>query len=65
MNGSAQLDAARRRVRVWFGEHVIATFVGAPDDAARYEAGMQKRFARLRITSEQAAAAVGQDAGAS
>ncbi|RZU13966.1 hypothetical protein EV645_4826 [Kribbella rubisoli] len=47
---------AARRVRVWFGEHVIADYTGEPADALRYQAGMTRRFASLRITIEPYAA---------
>jgi hypothetical protein len=48
----------RRRVRVWFGEHPIATYVAEPALASRYEAAMQRRFAGLRVTNEPAVAVV-------
>jgi hypothetical protein len=51
-----------RRVRVWFGEHVIAEYTAEPADAVRYQAGMTRRFASLRITIEPADAAVDEDA---
>ncbi|MEU4604038.1 hypothetical protein AB0F43_13750 [Kribbella sp. NPDC023972] len=44
-----------RRVRMWFGEHVIADYTAEPPDALRYQAGMTRRFASLRITIEPAA----------
>ncbi len=43
-----------RRVRVWFGEHLIADYRGDAEDAARYEAGMRRRFLSLRVTNEPA-----------
>nr|WP_238156789.1 hypothetical protein [Kribbella sp. VKM Ac-2571] len=43
-----------RRVRVWFGEHLIADYIGAAEDAAQYEAGMRRRFLSLRVTNESA-----------
>ena len=49
---------SERRVRVWFGEHVIADYTAEPADAIRYQAGMTRRFASLRITIEPASAAV-------
>jgi hypothetical protein len=58
-------DAPRpteRRVRVWFGEHVIADFTAEPADALRYQAGMTRRFASLRITIEPVTVAVDDDA---
>lgn len=43
-----------RRVRVWFGAHVIADHVCDPASAAEYESAMRRRFASLRITNEPA-----------
>lgn len=45
------LPTGRRRVRVWFGSHAIATYVAEPALAARYEAAMRRRFAGLRVTN--------------
>jgi len=42
----------RRRVRVWFGEHVIAQYVADAPLAARYEQAMRRRFAGLRVTND-------------
>lgn len=42
----------QRRVRVWFGEHAIAEYVGLEPNAARYAQAMSRRFASLRIASE-------------
>ncbi|WP_433014697.1 hypothetical protein [Kribbella sp. CA-294648] len=42
----------RRRVQVWFGSHVIATYVAERLLADRYAAAMGRRFAGLRITNE-------------
>lgn len=53
---------AERRVRVWFGEHVIADYTAEPADALRYQAGMTRRFASLRITIEPVTAAMDEDA---
>jgi hypothetical protein len=53
---------SNHRVRVWFGEHAIATFIGPPVDAATYQARMQQRFASLRITNEPAPAVVDSNA---
>ncbi|MGL5810669.1 MAG: hypothetical protein ACRCYQ_12050 [Nocardioides sp.] len=47
--------AGRRRVRVWFGSHVIAEYKAVPQLAARYEDAMRRRFAGLRVTSEELA----------
>ncbi|TCC39367.1 hypothetical protein [Kribbella sindirgiensis] len=44
-----------RRVRVWFGEHVIADYTAEPAKALQYQAGMTRRFASLRITIEPVA----------
>ena len=49
-------------VRVWFGEHVIADYIAEPADAIRYQAGMTRRFASLRVTIERADAVVAEDA---
>ncbi|MEV8376736.1 hypothetical protein AB0P21_28595 [Kribbella sp. NPDC056861] len=42
----------RRRVQVWFGSHVIATYVAERTLADRYAAAMGRRFAGLRVTNE-------------
>ncbi len=42
----------RRRVRVWFGDHVVADYRAEADVADRYAAAMSRRFAGLRVTSE-------------
>ncbi|ONI67220.1 hypothetical protein BWI15_29135 [Kribbella sp. ALI-6-A] len=42
----------RRKVQVWFGSHVIATYVGESQLADRYAAAMERRFADLRISNE-------------
>jgi hypothetical protein len=42
----------RRRVRVWFGEHMIADYRAEPALAARYAAAMSRRFAGLRVTND-------------
>ncbi|MFD7158316.1 hypothetical protein ACFV9C_27215 [Kribbella sp. NPDC059898] len=52
MSMPMKLIERRRRVRVWFGEHSIATYVAEPALAARYEAAMRRRFAGLRVTNE-------------
>jgi hypothetical protein len=43
-----------RRVRVWFGEHVIAEYTDEPEAALQYQAAMTRRFASLRVTIEPA-----------
>lgn len=42
----------RRRVRVWFGEHVIADYSAEVALAERYAHAMSRRFAGLRVTNE-------------
>ncbi|HEY0691923.1 MAG TPA: hypothetical protein VGD71_23120 [Kribbella sp.] len=42
----------RRRVRVWFGSHVIASYSAEPELAQRYAAAMARRFAGLKVTDE-------------
>ncbi|MFI7065148.1 hypothetical protein ACIBL3_29430 [Kribbella sp. NPDC050124] len=49
--GGATADT-RRRVRVWFGVHVIAELIAVPAAADRYAAAMDRRFAGLRITND-------------
>jgi hypothetical protein len=51
-----------RRVRVWFGEHVIADYAAEPVKAIRYQPAMTRRFYSLRVTIEPAAPVVSQDA---
>ena len=51
-----------RRVRVWFGEHVIADYTAEPTTAIQYQAAMTRRFASLRITIEPVTVAVDEDA---
>lgn len=43
----------RRRIRVWFGEHVIVDHVTGAAIAAHYEHAMRRRFAGLRVTNEE------------
>lgn len=47
------LGAPLRQVQVWFGSHVVAEYAAAPHLAARYEDAMRRRFAGLRVTSEE------------
>lgn len=42
----------RRRVRVWFGQHIVAQYCAEPDMAERYAHAMARRFAGLRVTNE-------------
>jgi hypothetical protein len=39
-------------VRLWFGQHQIADYIGEPASAARYEAAMRRRFPGLEITND-------------
>jgi hypothetical protein len=47
-----EVGPQRRRVRVWFGDHVVADYRAAADVADRYAAAMERRFAGLRVTNE-------------
>jgi hypothetical protein len=47
-----QAGQQRRRVRVWFGKHVIADYRADADLAERYVTAMARRFVGLRITNE-------------
>lgn len=49
---TATMNRGRRRVRVWFGDHVIADYCAEPALAARYAAAMERRFAGLRVTND-------------
>lgn len=42
----------RRHVKLWFGKHVIGEYIGEPDQAERYAAAMDRRFAGLHITTD-------------
>jgi hypothetical protein len=48
----AEAVPKRRRVRVWFGDHVVADYRAEADLADRYAAAMSRRFAGLRVSSE-------------
>jgi hypothetical protein len=48
--GEGDSDAARRRVRVWFGSEVICSHEADPYQAQRYAMLMSRRFAGLRVT---------------
>jgi hypothetical protein len=50
--GAVQPGSQRRRVRVWFGDHVIADYRADADLAERYVAAMARRFTGLRITND-------------
>ncbi|HZX05331.1 hypothetical protein [Kribbella sp.] len=59
MNACVEIPAPdARRVRVWFGAHVIADYTAAPAAADRYQAAMARRFTGLRITVEPATLSV-------
>lgn len=49
---SAGQPCPRARVRVWFGDHVIADYRADAELAERYAAAMSRRFTGLRITTE-------------
>lgn len=46
------MSECKRRVRVWFGRHVVADYRADADLAERYVEAMSRRFAGLRITNE-------------
>jgi hypothetical protein len=52
MRAEVEPKEGRVRVRVWFGEHVIADHVAEPVPAQRYVAAMTRRFSGLRVTRE-------------
>ena len=41
-----------RHVRVWFGQHVIASYVADPESAKRYAEAMDRRYAGLKVTND-------------
>lgn len=43
---------SKHRIRVWFGEHVIADQTFDAEHAARYAAAMDRRFPGLKITDD-------------
>ena len=45
-------STSRRRVRLWFGPHQIADYIGDQPGASRYEAAMRRRFPGLEITND-------------
>jgi hypothetical protein len=45
-----------RQVRIWFGSHVVAEYEAGSQMAARYEDAMRRRFAGLRVASDELAA---------
>jgi hypothetical protein len=52
VNTPVEETPRRRKVQVWFGEHVIGQYVAEPALALRYECAMRRRFASLRVTNE-------------
>jgi hypothetical protein len=48
---------SRRRVRLWFGQHLIADYIGEAASADRHEAAMRRRFPGLEITNDPLRAA--------
>jgi hypothetical protein len=48
----AAVRVERRRVRVWFGEHVVADYRAEVEAAERYAVAMSRRFAGLRVTND-------------
>jgi len=44
----------KHHVRVWFGEHVIASYRAERALAERYAQAMHRRFAGLRVTIDPA-----------
>lgn len=47
-----RIGTERRRVRVWFGEHIVADYSADRALAERYEQAMKRRFAGLRVTND-------------
>jgi hypothetical protein len=39
-------------VRLWFGSHQIADYIGEAASAARHEAAMRRRFPGLHVTND-------------
>jgi hypothetical protein len=48
---AAPADGAQIRVRVWFGQHVIADYTACRELAEPYAHAMSRRFAGLRVTA--------------
>lgn len=42
----------QRRIRLWFGSHVVADYAADAETAKRYAAAMEQRFAGLHITND-------------
>jgi hypothetical protein len=45
-------NASTRRVRVWFGTHVLVDRSGELPEIAHYYLGMKRRYASLVVTIE-------------
>lgn len=43
----------RRRVQVWFGQHIMCSYTADPVAADRYAAAMARRFRGLRVTVDE------------
>lgn len=43
-------NATARRIRVWFGEHVVSDYRADPERAQRYAELTRQRFAGLCVT---------------
>lgn len=56
MTSDVEVGGRTRRVRVWFGEHVVCDYRADPVAAERYAAAMARRFAGLRITVDDGVA---------
>ena len=52
MAATATRPARRHRIRVWFGEHMIADHTADEPYAERYAAAVARRFAGLKITDD-------------
>jgi hypothetical protein len=46
------MNPQRYRVRVWFGDHVVADYTAEAALADRYAKAMARRFAGLRVTTD-------------
>jgi len=53
--GAVAPSGKQHKVQVWFGTHVISTYLGDEEHATRYEHAMQRRFPSLVITNEEVA----------
>ena len=56
---TSDAGGARRNVRIWLGDHLIAEYVAEPDRASRYQRVMTPKFTGLRITVEAMSSASG------